>query len=342
LDPARDLDPRRHAGGRIHAADRTTGPARRPGRGPGWDWSLAEDGSLALDRPDAWDDPRAKRLHPGATVTRLKARRGSDTVPPMSPPQASGRVVPRHVRRRQLEARRRRLAVLAAASVVLALTVLVTAFGGGGGSAAAPMTPPSSSRLLPAGPPQAQVISRLGTLDLQLPINQSRVTAVGYSGGAAGALALAPVGAQANEGLLKRLVHKLVGGGSGSPRWYQLPGGTGPPTSALDVGAAPRTDVYSPVNGTIVGISKVVLNGRVYGRRIDIQPTLTPSLVVSISRLRPDPSLKVGAVVTKRSSKLGQVLDLSTVEEQALARFTNDEGNHVQLEVHPAASLQGL
>jgi len=232
--------------------------------------------------------------------------------------------------------------VLAAAGVVIALTVLVTAFGGGGGSAAAPVTPANASRLLPAGPPLPQVISRLGTLDLQLPINQSRVTAIGYSGGAAGALALAPVGAQANEGLLKRLVHKVVGGGSGSPRWYQLPGGTGPPTSALNVGAPPKTDVYAPVNGTIVGISKVVLNGRVYGRRIDIQPASAPSLVVSVSRLRPDPSLKVGAVVTKQSSKLGQVLDLSRVEEQALARYTNDEGNHVLLEVHPAASLQGL
>jgi hypothetical protein len=258
----------------------------------------------------------------------------------MSPPQASGRVVPHHARRRQLEARRRRLAVLAAAGVVVALTVLVTAFGGGGGSAAAPITTPNPSRLLPAGPPLPQVISRLGMLDLQLPINQGRVTAIGYSGGATGALALAPVGAQATAGLLKRLVHNVVGGGSGSPRWYQLPGGNGPPTSALDVGAPPKTDVYAPVNGTIVGISKVVLNGRVYGRRIDIQPATAPSLVVSVSRLRPDPSLEVGAVVTKRGSKLGQVLDLSNVEEQALARYTNDEGNHVLLEVHPAATLQ--
>src|SRR5262249_29884320 len=150
-----------------------------------------------------------------------------------------------------------------------------------------------------------------------------------------------PVGAQANEGLIRRLVHKVVGGGSGSPRWYQLPGGTGPGMSALNVGAPPKTDVYAPVNGTIVAISKVVLNGRVYGRRIDIQPSSAPSLVVSISRLRPDPSLKVGASVTASSSKLGEVLDLSNVEQQSLARYTNDEGNHVLLEIHPAATLQG-
>ena len=62
---------------------------------------------------------------------------------------------------------------------------------------------------------------------------------------------------------------------------------------------------------------------------------------MSVSRLRPDPSLKVGATVTAAGSKLGQVLDLSKVEKQALARYTNDEGNHVLLEVHPAATLQG-
>lgn len=243
-------------------------------------------------------------------------------------------------RREQHEARRRRLAVSVAVVAVCAFTVLMTAFAGGG-STAQPAPPASASRLLPAGPPMPQVVSRIGTLHLQLPVNQSRVTALGYSAGGAGALALAPVGSQANEGLLQRLLHKAVGGGSSSPRWYQLPGGHGPATSALDVGAAPGTDVYAPVNGTIVGISKVVLNGRVYGRRIDIQPTATPSLVVSVSRLRADPSLAVGATLTVGASKLGQVIDFSGVEKQALANYTNDEGNHVLLEVHPAATLQG-
>ena len=219
--------------------------------------------------------------------------------------------------------------------------MLVTAFGGGGNSAATLSALGGPSRLLPAEPPAPQVISRLGGLQIQLPVNQTRVTAVGYSSGGVGALALVPVGSQANEGLLERLLHKAVGGGSGSPRWYQLPGGHGPDTSALGVGAAPGTDVYSPVDGTIVGISKVVLNGRVYGRRIDIQPTAAPSLVVSVSRLRPDPSLTVGATLAATRSKLGQVLDLSKVEKQALARYTNDEGNHVLLEIHPAAMLQG-
>src|SRR5581483_8094518 len=179
-----------------------------------------------------------------------------------------------------------------------------------------------------------------GTLALQLPVNRTRVTAIGYAGGSDGALALAPVGGQANEGLLKRLFHGVVGGGGGSPRWYQLSGGTGPSTSAIDVGAAPGTDVYAPVDGTIVGIEDVVLDGRAWGQRIDIQPNGAPSLVVSVSQLSAEPSLAVGDALTASASKLGRVLDFSKVERQALARYTNDAGNHVSVEVHPAATLQ--
>ena len=67
---------------------------------------------------------------------------------------------------------------------------------------------------------------------------------------------------------------------------------------------------------------------------------MSPSLVVSVSRLRPDPSLVVGGMVTRAGSRLGQVLDLSRVERQTLARYTNDAGNHVLLEVRPAATLR--
>jgi hypothetical protein len=229
--------------------------------------------------------------------------------------------------------------VLSAVALVAALTALVTAFGGESRPSAAP-APASAARLLPAGPPKPEVISRLGALNIHLPVNQSRVTAIGYFGGPEGTLALEPVGTQANQGLLKRLVHRLIGGGSGSLRWYQLPGGIGPSTSALDVGAAAGTDVYAPVSGTIVGIGKIVLDGRVVGRRIDIQPTAAPSLVVSVSRLRPDASLAVGASVTAAASRLGEVVDFSRVEKQVLARYTNDKGNHVLLEVRPAAALR--
>jgi hypothetical protein len=261
-------------------------------------------------------------------------------VPRMSPPPAPGRAVRVPLRHRERERRRRRFAVLVVVAVVAVATLLVTAFGAGDHPSAPVSAPASASRLLPAGPPAPQVIARYGALRLALPVSESRVTAIGYHGGTEGALALKPVGTQANQGLLARLLHKVIGGGSGSPRWYQLPGGSGPATSALAVGAAPGTDAYSPVDGTVVGLDDVVLNGRAYGSRIDIQPSGAPSIVVSISHLRADPSLVVGSTVTASGSKLGEVVDFSHAERQALARYTNDAGNHVLIEVHPAATLQ--
>jgi hypothetical protein len=101
----------------------------------------------------------------------------------------------------------------------------------------------------------------------------------------------------------------------------------------------PGTDVYAPVDGTIVGISDYILNGQAYGSRIDIQPSAAPSLVVSLTHLKPDPALTVGSAIAASTTKVGRVVDLSGVERQALAKYTQDAGNHVAVELRPAATL---
>jgi hypothetical protein len=257
----------------------------------------------------------------------------------MSPPVANRRA-PRRGHRRHLERERRlrRLAVLIAIVVVALVAVLLSAFGGSGTGPQAPV-PGNTTELLPAGPPSPEIVSRLGSLHLQLPISQSRVTAIGYQGGDAGSLALSPVGTQANQGALKRILHAIVGGSNASPRWYQLPGGVGPDTSALEVGAAAGTDVYSPVDGTVIAIDDVTIDGRTLGSQIDIQPNGAPSLVVAVSHVHVDPALVIGSVLTAGGTKLGSVVDYSRAENQSLARHTNDSGNHVVVEVHPSATL---
>ena len=107
----------------------------------------------------------------------------------------------------------------------------------------------------------------------------------------------------------------------------------------LDVGAEPGTDVYSPVDGTVVGISDYVLSNRTFGARIDIRPLDAPSVVVSMTHLRADPALTVGSTVEKAVTKVGMIVDLTSVERQALARYTQDAGNNVSLSVRPAAVL---
>ncbi len=234
----------------------------------------------------------------------------------------------------------RRVGALVVVAAILLVVLVLTAFGS---SPAAVRTalPAPAKRLLPAGPPRPQVIATVGGIRLQLPIPQERVSSVGYHRARAGELALSPVGSRGNRGLLSRAFHRVFGGGgTHGMRWYQLSGGgQGPPTSTLDVGAPAGTDVYSPVDGTIVGLTKYILDGRRYGVRLDIQPADAPSILVSLTRLRLDPALSVGSSLQAGTSKLGTVLDLSTVERQELARYTQDAGNHVSLDARSAANL---
>ena len=223
-------------------------------------------------------------------------------------------------------------------ATVFVVSLLFTAFGGG--TARVPVSLAAaklaSAQSAAQTRPYPEIVAVRGPVRLQLPISQQRVSAIGYHAADDGAMALAPTGHQANEGLLQRLVHSVFGGGGGTPAWYQLGGGT---TSALDVGAPAGTNVYAPVDGTVVAISPYVVGGRRYGSRIDIQPQNAPSVVVSLTQLRADPSLTVGSAVVGGARKLGTVVDLARAEHQALARYTNDAGNHVTVELRPSASV---
>jgi len=246
----------------------------------------------------------------------------------------------RRARRRRAagQHRARRIVALTLASTVVIVTLVLTAFGSGSPAREVSSAPAPAQRLLPTGPPRPQVAAVHGTLQLDVPVFQNRITAIGYHSVDNGALALEPVGEQANKGVFARLFRRLAGSAEAGLPWYQL-GGQGATNAVLDVGATPGTDVYAPVDGLVVGISDYVISGRSLGSRIDIQPSSEPSLVVSLTHLRAEPSLTVGAPVTASSSKLGTIIDFSRFERQALARYTQDAGNHVSLEVHPAATL---
>lgn len=244
----------------------------------------------------------------------------------------------RAARRQQARAARRarRIAGLTVIAVVLVVSLLLTAFGSGQSRVGEQIRMPAGLLQAP-GRPAPEIVAVKDALRIQLPV--ARPTAIGFHASGDGAVALSPIGHQGNQGALSRLFHKVFGGGGGGPTWYQLGGDQGPADSALDVGALPGTDVYSPVDGNVVGISPFVLDGKPYGVRIDIQPQTTPSLVVSLTHLNADPSIKIGMPVVAGVSKLGNVIDLSSVERQALARFTQDAGNNVSIEVRAAATL---
>jgi hypothetical protein len=222
------------------------------------------------------------------------------------------------------------LGVLGALGLV---TLLLTAFG----SSAPQQARVETAAVLPSGRPEPAAIATVSNLRLQLPVAEDAVTAIGFHASSTGARALTPLGRQANEGLLARLWRSIAGAQKSGPVWYQL-GAAGGGTQVLDVGASAGTDVYSPVDGSVAAISDQIVDGRPIGSRIDIRPSSAPSVIVSLTNLRPDPALTVGVAVAASSSKLGTIADVAKVEEQALADVTNDEGNNVAIEVHASPS----
>jgi hypothetical protein len=264
----------------------------------------------------------------------LKVAPAFDTVAPDMPSSRPNRR--RRVERREVRTARRarRFALLICLAIILIVALALSAFGGN----ARPIDALAVGNVIASKQtkPFPQIVALHGLVRIQMPIAQAQATAIGYHSSAENALALKPLGHQGNEGALQSVFHKIFGGGGGHPTWYQLDGGA---TSALDVGGVPGTSVYAPVDGTIIGLTPYIVAGLRFGSRIDIQPQSAPSLVVSVTQLRADPSLKVGVNVVSGASRIGAVADLAKVERQALARYTNDAGNHVSIELRPAATL---
>jgi hypothetical protein len=234
--------------------------------------------------------------------------------------------------RRRAQARARRVAVVALIAVLAVVTLGLTAFD----SESSPAVSRPAPLPVTSAPPDPHVLATVGNLRVQSPVAQGGVTAIGFHGTDDGALVLKPVGPQRNEGLLARLWRRITGASRSGLAWYQLSGG---PLRTLDVGAVTGTDVYSPIDGTVVAIREQVISGRVVGAEIELRPASAPSLVVSMQNVQPDPVLTVGANVAAGSSKLGTVTNISRFEQQALERYAAEGGNNVSLQVYPSATL---
>ena len=236
-------------------------------------------------------------------------------------------------RRHRSQQRARRLVVMGIVAVLSVVTLVLTAFGSG--SPAAPTVPVADVTLATTEPPEPKVVATVGNLQIRLPVAADEVTAIGFHPADGGALELQPVGRQVNEGLLARLWRRIAGARKAGPVWYQL--GDRPGTDVVDVGAVPGTAVYAPVDGTVIAISDYVLDGKARGARIDLRPSDSPSVVVSLVHVQPDPSLTVGSPTLAAASRLGTVVDAAAVERQALAAHARSGGNNVEMEVRPAA-----
>lgn len=195
-----------------------------------------------------------------------------------------------------------------------------------------------AERILPAGPPQPQLLARQDQLPLQVPVPQDRITAVSFHpvDGAA-ALVLEPIGPARDQGLIGRIVDAFRSGSDdGIPSFRESP------AQAADVGAPVGTEVFAPADGRVLSITPLIIDGTAYGDVIAIEPTVNPGVAVVVSGLEADPALAVGAPVTTRPeawTRLGSVIDLTSALDPALAAYTQDGGNRVQLQVLPATAV---
>lgn len=272
---------------------------------------------------------------------RLKSQTPSVSLPHVGPPEAYTLSESEPARPLVVRVRLPRLmGVLVILAIVGAATAVAVDRLSTDTPVAAVALPEPTDHLLPGSAPEPQILALYETLRLFLPVAPDRVTAIGYRGAGANALALEPFGTLANPGVLVRLKNKIFGGGSEQPvRYYLVEGGTGPQTGGVDIGAPTGTNVYAPVDGTILAINPVVISGRRFGHRVDIQPATSPSLVVTVTNLRKSSGLEVGHRVTASRSRIGRTVDVSDVQTAALARFTQDKGHHVHIEVVPAANV---
>lgn len=226
--------------------------------------------------------------------------------------------------------------------VAIGLAAGVLAIGGigivgvGGGGLIPSIAP--ATRILPAGPPRPQSLARQDALVVLVPVQQSRITAILFHPvTGSSALPLTPVGQPVDEGIVGRAIAAFAGDDAGGPRYHV----DGDPES-VDVGAPVGTDVYAPVDGKVLSITPLIVEGVAYGDQIAIEPLANPGVVVVASGLQADPELSVGTPVSTRPeawTRVGRVVDVTSALEPVLARYTQDGGNRVQIEVRPATAV---
>jgi murein DD-endopeptidase MepM/ murein hydrolase activator NlpD len=237
----------------------------------------------------------------------------------------------REVRRRRERRRRSVYLALAAAPLVAAAAIAATLASSASGpspivspSPAAVADPLPSSALVSTQRPENVTLARAEGVEVRLPVPRNVVTAIAFHPVETPAAVTLDPGGGLHHEILPRL------------------GRPGPETAAVDVGAPATTTVYSPVSGVVVSIvDPYRMFGKDIGYEMAIAPTNAAGLLVRVTHLDAAPGFKrphVGQAVVSGVTALGRVADFSQVAEQEIARYTNDSGNHVQIEVIRASS----
>lgn len=202
---------------------------------------------------------------------------------------------------------------------------------------------PTFGRMAESG--EAVVVATVADVEMLLPVAREVTTAVAFHPvDNSDAVALTPVGERLGGGDLGQRLADIFAGG-GSLQYYLMDGDGGeesPSTGGLDVGAVPGSPVVSPVDGKVTAIKEYRALGRYKDYEIDIVVAADPSLLLVITHID-KPKVEIGDVVQRGVTPLGSVREFPAGLEQALSRYTSDNGDHVNMVARRVTpDLEGL
>lgn len=181
--------------------------------------------------------------------------------------------------------------------------------------------------------PEAIVLASAGELDLLLPIVGQSVSAIGFHPVQDDEIiSLEPAGKQLNKSVVSGIGDIFRSSDNVSYYIMEENADSASPTASMDVGAPYGTAIFSPVDGSVVGIKSYDFAGECPDTEIRIQPTGQSRLVVVLTHVT-DVEATLGQPVRAGVTRLGAVNKLDGCLRQKLSEFTSDSGNHVHMQV---------
>jgi len=277
-------------------------------------------------------DRRAPRGDRSGAIRSRTVRYPDRSMP--AAPSERFRMGDRDRQRAQIRRRRAVLVAVVVLVVVLLVVVAVARLGGDGGDGAV-ASPVTSGSLALGNRPPDRVIATAGPVQIKLPVGREFVRAT-----------------------LFRSINDPSGVATKPDKSWQHTTESnddeaGPSTAGIDFAAPPDTIVYSPVDGTVVGVTDYVVAGKDAGYQVEVSPKAASDLIVRIRHIEAVPAgrqatpvcgqaaveePKVGQVLVAGVTCIGQVRSVAKSEIVDVARpriskYVSDGGNHVHVEV---------
>lgn len=251
-------------------------------------------------------------------------------------------------------ARRRAITLFTAALAAVALVLAATGWyrSSAERTPTTPLAAPPEivgvERAVPASAAPTPFFARYRDLHLYLPIDPQSLTAIAFhqaSGETALSLDSLLPDANMNLAAENRSSERVKPGVSkagqavleGEVLRMWRTNRSGPPDTAVDVGAAPGTIVLAPVTGKVTDVILYQLYGADEDHEIHIQPFGRPDLCVVLIHID-EPSVAPGDMVTGGITPIARVRLLSDKIDHQLGGYTTCGGDHVHIQINSAAT----